>query len=58
MNWFFTLCFIGLGLQTRLADMKKAGLKGILLGYGAGFLRVGICLVLIFVLGKMGFIAK
>lgn len=58
MNWFFTLCFIGLGLQTRLADMKKAGLKGILLGYGAGFLRVGICLFLIFALGKMGLIAK
>ena len=58
MNWFFTLCFIGLGLQTRLADLKKAGLKGILLGYGAGFLRVGICLGLIFVLAKMGFIIK
>jgi uncharacterized integral membrane protein (TIGR00698 family) len=50
MNWFFTLCFIGLGLQTRLADMKKAGMKGLLLGYGAGMLRVGICLLLIYVL--------
>jgi uncharacterized integral membrane protein (TIGR00698 family) len=58
MNWFFTLCFIGLGLQTRMADMKKAGWKGILLGYGAGFLRVGICLTLIFVLARMGFITK
>jgi uncharacterized integral membrane protein (TIGR00698 family) len=57
MNWFFTLCFIGLGLQTRLADMKKAGLKGILLGYGAGFLRIGICLILIFVMAKFGLIA-
>jgi uncharacterized integral membrane protein (TIGR00698 family) len=56
MNWFFTLCFIGLGLQTRLADLKKAGLKGILLGYGAGILRVGICLGLIYALVKMGFI--
>jgi uncharacterized integral membrane protein (TIGR00698 family) len=53
MNWFFTLCFIGLGLQTRLADMKKAGAKGILLGYGAGILRVGLCLGLIFILAKM-----
>jgi uncharacterized integral membrane protein (TIGR00698 family) len=52
MNWFFTLCFIGLGLQTKLADMKKAGLKGILIGYGAGLLRVGICLLLIFILVK------
>jgi uncharacterized integral membrane protein (TIGR00698 family) len=57
MNWFFTLCFIGLGLQTRLADLKKAGLKGILLGYGAGILRVGMCLGLIFILVKWGYIA-
>jgi uncharacterized integral membrane protein (TIGR00698 family) len=56
MNWFFTLCFIGLGLQTKLADMRKAGLKGILIGYGAGFLRVGICLLLIFILAKAGLI--
>jgi uncharacterized integral membrane protein (TIGR00698 family) len=52
MNWFFTLCFIGLGLQTKLSDLKKAGLKGILLGYGAGILRVGICLLLIFIMVK------
>jgi len=58
MNWFFTLCFIGLGLQTRLADLKKAGLKGVLLGYGAGFLRVGICLVLIFIMVKIGLIEQ
>ncbi len=58
MNWFFTLCFIGLGLQTRLADLKKAGLKGVLLGYGAGILRVGICLALIFVMVKMGLIVE
>jgi uncharacterized integral membrane protein (TIGR00698 family) len=58
MNWFFTLCFIGLGLQTRLADLKKAGIKGVLLGYGAGFLRVGICLILIFVMAKMRLIIK
>jgi uncharacterized integral membrane protein (TIGR00698 family) len=56
MNWFFTLCFIGLGLQTRLADMKKAGLKGIMIGYGAGILRVGVCLLLIFILVKMKWI--
>jgi uncharacterized integral membrane protein (TIGR00698 family) len=56
MNWFFTLCFIGLGLQTKLSDLKKAGVKGILLGYGAGFLRVGMCLLLIFIMAKMGLI--
>jgi uncharacterized integral membrane protein (TIGR00698 family) len=53
MNWFFTLCFIGLGLQTRLADLKKAGLKGVLLGYGAGIIRVGMCLALIYIMQKM-----
>jgi uncharacterized integral membrane protein (TIGR00698 family) len=58
MNWFFTLCFIGLGLQTRLADMRKAGWKGIIIGYGAGCLRVGICLMLIFVLASSGLITK
>lgn len=54
MNWFFTLCFVGLGLQTKLADMKKAGPKGILIGYGAGILRVGVCVILIFILAKAG----
>ena len=54
MNWSFTLCFVGLGLQTKLGDMRKAGPKGILIGYVAGFLRVGICLGLILILTKMG----
>jgi uncharacterized integral membrane protein (TIGR00698 family) len=56
MNWFFTLCFVGLGLQTKLGDMKKAGPKGILIGYVAGFIRVGICLALIFILAKVGLV--
>jgi uncharacterized membrane protein YadS len=56
MNWFFTLCFVGLGLQTKLGDMKKAGPKGILIGYVAGFIRVWICLALIFILAKVGLV--
>jgi uncharacterized integral membrane protein (TIGR00698 family) len=56
MNWSFTLCFVGLGLQTKLGDMKKAGPKGILIGYVAGCLRIGICLGLIVLLGKAGLI--
>lgn len=56
MNWSFTLCFIGLGLQTKLGDMKKAGPKGILIGYIAGSIRIGICLGLIILLGKVGLI--
>ena len=54
MNWFFTLCFVGLGLQTKLGDMRKAGPKGILIGYIAGCMRIGICLGLIVLLGKVG----
>jgi uncharacterized integral membrane protein (TIGR00698 family) len=56
MNWSFTLCFVGLGLQTKLGDMKKAGPKGILIGYIAGCFRIGICLGLIVLLGIVGLI--
>jgi uncharacterized integral membrane protein (TIGR00698 family) len=54
MNWSFTLCFVGLGLQTKLGDMKKAGPRGILIGYVAGCIRIGICLGIIVLLGKLG----
>ena len=54
MNWFFTLCFVGLGLQTKLGDLRKAGPKGILIGYVAGCMRIGICLGFIVILMKMG----
>ncbi|MGA3173472.1 MAG: putative sulfate exporter family transporter [Syntrophorhabdales bacterium] len=54
MNWFFTLCFVGLGLQTKLGDLRKAGPKGILIGYVAGLIRVGICVALILLLVRMG----
>jgi len=56
MNWFFTLCFVGLGLQTKLGDMRKAGPKGILIGYVAGCMRIGICLGFIVILSKVGLI--
>jgi uncharacterized membrane protein YadS len=55
MNWFFSLCFVGLGLQTKIADLKKAGPKGIVIGYVAGSLRIGLCLVLLFIIIKMGY---
>ena len=54
MNWFFSLCFVGLGLQTKLADLRKAGPKGIVIGYIAGILRIGMCLILLFIVIKMG----
>jgi uncharacterized integral membrane protein (TIGR00698 family) len=55
MEWFFSLCFVGLGLQTKLADLRKAGPKGIVIGYVAGSLRICLCLVLLFIFIKMGF---
>jgi uncharacterized membrane protein YadS len=55
MNWFFSLCFVGLGLQTKISDLKKAGPKGIVIGYIAGGLRIGMCLILLFIVIKMGY---
>ena len=46
--------FVGLGLQTKLADLKNAGPKGLLIGYIAGTLRVGVCLGIILLLLKLG----
>ncbi|HVN24685.1 MAG TPA: putative sulfate exporter family transporter [Syntrophorhabdales bacterium] len=54
MNWSFTLCFVGLGLQTKLGDLRRAGPKGVLIGYVAGCMRIGICLGFIVILFKMG----
>jgi uncharacterized integral membrane protein (TIGR00698 family) len=55
MIWFFTLSFIGLGLQTNLADVKKAGLKGMMVGYAAGSIKLILALVVIVVLMRMGY---
>jgi uncharacterized integral membrane protein (TIGR00698 family) len=56
MNWSFSLCFVGLGLQTKIADLRKAGPKGIVIGYIAGGLRIAMCLALIFVVIKAGYL--
>ncbi len=55
MEWFFAICFVGLGMSTKLSDLRKAGAKGILIGYVAGSLRIGLCLLLLFIFIKMGF---
>lgn len=55
MEWFFAICFVGLGMTTKLSDLRKAGAKGILIGYVAGSLRIGLCLILLFVFIKMGY---
>ena len=56
MNWFFSICFVGLGLQTKISDLKKAGPKGIVIGYTAGSLRIAMCLALLFIAIKMGYL--
>ena len=55
MEWFFAVCFVGLGMTTKLSDLRKAGPKGIIIGYVAGSMRIGLCLILLFVFIKMGF---
>ncbi len=54
MEWFFSLSFVGLGLLTKLSDLRKAGAKGIVIGYTAGSLRIGLCLILLYIISKMG----
>ena len=53
MVWFFTLCFVGIGLQTKFADVKQAGAGGVVMGWVAGILKVGITLAIVLVLLKM-----
>ena len=55
MIWFFTLCFVGIGLQTKLSDVKSAGFKGISIAWFAGILKVMLCLGAILLGLKMGF---
>jgi len=55
MEWFFAVCFVGLGMTTKLSDLRKAGPKGIVIGYVAGSMRIGLCLILLFIFIKMGF---
>ncbi|MGD9157656.1 MAG: putative sulfate exporter family transporter [Desulfobacteraceae bacterium] len=54
MEWFFSLSFVGLGLLTKLSDLRKAGAKGIVIGYTAGSMRIGLCLILLYIIAKMG----
>ncbi|MEW5817479.1 MAG: putative sulfate exporter family transporter [Spirochaetota bacterium] len=54
MTWFFTLSFVGLGLQTKLGDLKKAGIKGLMVGYTASTIKVALSCVAIIILIKLG----
>jgi len=57
MEWFFALCFVGLGLQTKLSDLRKAGPKGLIIGYVAGSMRIIMCLIILFAAVKMGYLS-
>jgi uncharacterized integral membrane protein (TIGR00698 family) len=54
MEWSFSLSFVGLGLLTKISDLKKAGPKGIIIGYTAGSLRIVLCLILLYIAIKLG----
>jgi len=56
MIWFFSLSFVGLGLQTNLAEVRKAGVKGLLVGYIGGSVKLFLALVVIIILIKYGYI--
>jgi uncharacterized integral membrane protein (TIGR00698 family) len=56
MIWFFSLSFVGLGLQTNLTEVKKAGVQGLAAGYLGGIVKLILALVVIIVLMKYGLI--
>jgi len=56
MIWFFSLSFVGLGLQTNLAEVRKAGLQGLIAGYIGGCVKLFLALIVIIVLMKYGYI--
>ena len=55
MIWFFTLCFVGIGLQTKFSDVKTAGIKGLSIGWLAGIIKVTLCFIFVIIGMKMGF---
>lgn len=56
MIWFFSLSFVGLGLQTKLSDVRKAGLKGAMVGYMGGSIKLILALVVIVILMRQGYL--
>jgi uncharacterized integral membrane protein (TIGR00698 family) len=56
MIWLFSLSFVGLGLQTKLADVRKAGVKGLIAGYLGGSVKLLLALFVVIALMKYGLI--
>lgn len=44
MDWAFLLGFASIGLTTRLADLKAAGINGVLVGFTVASLKAGLAL--------------
>jgi uncharacterized membrane protein YadS len=56
MIWFFSLSFVGLGLQTNLSDVRKAGIKGAIVGYMGGAIKLILAIVVIVILMRQGYL--
>jgi uncharacterized integral membrane protein (TIGR00698 family) len=54
MIWFFSLSFVGLGLQTNLADVKRAGIKGAVVAYIGGAIKLGFAILVVVILMRKG----
>lgn len=54
MSWLFTLCFVSIGLQTKLSDVADAGWKGVSVAWLAGIIKVTLVLITVWFLLKIG----
>ena len=58
MIWFFGICYVGIGLQTKLGDVKKAGFGSVATATLAGTIKVVLCLIVILIGLKFGYFMK
>jgi uncharacterized integral membrane protein (TIGR00698 family) len=58
MIWFFAICYVGIGLQTKLADVRKAGFGSVATATLAGVLKLALCLIVIMIGLKYGYFLK
>jgi uncharacterized integral membrane protein (TIGR00698 family) len=58
MIWFFAICYVGIGLQTKLGDVRKAGFGSVTTATAAGMLKLIGCLIVILIGLKYGYFLK
>jgi len=56
MIWFFSLSFVGLGLQTKLSDVRKAGIRGAIVAYIAGTIKLILAVAVVVYLMRHGYL--